>query len=92
MEGIDVMATTAIISKGELFELMGMEAFQFAIWMNGADSMSMATKTIFTSLQEINLASPMIQYILLPLLLEQGILTQNTINNINARKDELLAL
>lgn len=86
------MAITAIVSKGDLFELMGMEAFKFAVWMNGADAMAMATKTIFTSLQEVNLASPMIQFILLPLLLEQNVLSQDTINNINTRKDELLAL
>lgn len=81
----------ATISKGDLFDLMGVEAFSFALWLVNQGPNQMATKIIFDSLTEINLASPLVSLTMNNLFLE-GVISQVTVDAINAKKNQLLGV
>lgn len=82
---------TAIISKGDLFDLMGVDAFNFAMWLVGQSAQQLATKVIFDSLTEVNLASPLVQ-MTIQQLVDSSVISTETQVNINTKMNQLLGV
>ncbi|MDQ1326691.1 MAG: hypothetical protein QG564_1823 [Campylobacterota bacterium] len=78
------MRTECMISKGELFELLGDKAFMFSMFLNGVEPEQKAIRFMFDNLNDINLKSPLIQTQMIPLLFSMNVIDQNCLDRINA--------
>jgi len=79
----------AEVPKGEMWMLLGDKAIPFALWLNQPDNPnSVAVKTIFDSLTDVDLTSNVFQGVL-QILLSEGVITQVEIDACNARASKL---
>ena len=73
------------ISKGEMWDLLGDKALNFATWLNSGSPEAAAIKTMLENTEGLDLISPLVSGQLLPLLLALAVIDQAVMNRISAR-------
>ena len=71
------------VSKGILIELLGNDAFNFYKFLNNDGEDSRFISRMYNYMVEVNIASPSIQYGIIPILVGYSVISQDTVNNIN---------
>lgn len=83
------MASETRVMKGEIWTLFGDKALAFATWLNDtANPNSIAVRTIFNSVQEINLESVLFNQVL-QILLDESVITSVQVDAVAARINTL---
>lgn len=72
------------ITKARLWSLLGEDSFQFATWLLSENASAKAFKIIFDSIaDDFNLNDPLVQNVLFPLLVSEGVISQQTEQRVN---------
>ena len=72
-------------TKAKIIELMLDEAAGFFTWMSeGTGNQAVETRMMWESVDAMNLLSPTIQLSLIPNLLNEGVITQATVDRLNS--------
>lgn len=74
-----------VISKGEMWDILGDKAMTFAAWLNTGSVEAAAMKTMLENAEGVDLTGPLVSGQLLPLLLLSGVIDQAVMDRVAAR-------
>ena len=77
------MSYSVVVSKGELFNILGSTSITFAKFLTGNTDDGRAVRLMFENIDEIDLTNSLVQDILIPLLQSHNVLSTADINKID---------